>query len=247
MTLYRDGVWRTMLAELADAPGRIGGWRGFLLLCAFLGGLGVYFPWSLGLDFMEPFLQLVYACSAPLFQSQVVVASFTEDKNRRMLEGWWDAPCPRPEFLMGKIAAAAIAGYAGALLLYTLSLATLTLAHGAGRLLAPGPSFLVPLLAVGAAWSVCAAHIGATLALRVQTPTEARRSVRMAFLAVLGGIALLGPYAPNFVKAGIASAFLPETLPWAAAAAIAFLLAVSCVLWRWCLERIQNARPLTIS
>ena len=242
MPLYRDGVRETLAAELLDAPARIGGWRGFLFLAGFAGVLGVYFPWSLGQDFMDPFFQIVYACSAPLFQSQITIASFTEDKHRRMLEGWWEAPCPQPEFLLGKIAATAIAGYVGALLLYALSLATLSVVHGNGRLLLPGAAFLVPLLATGAAFSVLSAHIGATLALRVQTPTEARRSVRTAFLAVLVAIAALGPYTPAVVKGWIARAFLPETLPWVAAAAIAALLASSYVLWRWCLARIQNAR-----
>lgn len=247
LPLYRDGVRETLAAELLDAPARIGGWRGFLFLMGFAGLLGVYFPWSLGQDFMDPFFQIVYACSAPLFQSQITIASFTEDKHRRMLEGWWEAPCPQPEFLLGKIAATAIAGYVGALFLYGLSLATLSAVHGNGRLLLPGASFLVPLLAIGAAFSVFSAHIGATLALRVQTPTEARRSVRTAFLAVLVGIAALGPYAPPVVKGWIARAFLPETLPWVAAGAIVVLLALSYGLWRWCLARIRNARPLTIS
>ena len=247
MPLYRDGVLTTMASELSDAPARIGGWRGFLFLAGFAAVLGVYFPWSLGQDFMDPFFQIVYACSAPLFQSQITIASFTEDKNRRMLEGWWDAPCAPPEFLLGKIAATAVAGYVGALFLYALSLATLSLVHGNGRLLLPGASFLVPLMAIGAAFSVFSAHVGAALALRVQTPTEARRSVRTVFLAVLVGIAVLGPYAPNSVKGWIAAAFLPETLPWVAAGVIAVLLALSYALWRWCLSRSQNDRPLTIS
>ena len=247
LPLYRDGVMETLAAELADVPERVGGWRGLLFLAGFAAGLGIYFPWRLGQDFMDPFFQLVYACSAPLFQSQITIASFTEDKNRRMLEGWWDAPCAQPEFLLGKIAATAIAGYIGALFLYGLSLATLSFVHGNGRLLLPGASFLVPVLAIGAAFSVFSAHAGATLALRVQTPTEARRSVRTVFLAVLVGIAVLGPYAPPVVKGWIASAFLPETLPWVAAGSIAMLLLVSYILWRWCLDRIQNARPLTIS
>ncbi|MEP7364646.1 MAG: hypothetical protein ABI972_15425 [Acidobacteriota bacterium] len=244
MPLYRDGVRETLAAELADAPARIGGWRGFLFLAGFAGVLGVYFPWSLGQDFMDPFFQIVYACSAPLFQSQITIASFTEDKSRRMLEGWWEAPCPQPEFLLGKIAATAIAGFAGALCLYALSLATLTIVHGNGQLLVPGASFLIPLLAIGAAFSIFSANVGATLALRVQTPTEARRSVRTVFLAVLVGIAVLGPYAPPVVKGWIASAFLPESLPWVATGAIALLIVLSYALWRWCLDRIQSAKPV---
>jgi hypothetical protein len=103
------------------------------------------------------------------------------------------------------------------------------------------------LLAIGAAFSVFSAHTGATLALRVQTPAEARRSVRTAFLAILVGIAVLGPYAPPVVKGWIASLFLPENLPLFALGAIALLLAGSYLLWRWCLDRIESARPLTIS
>lgn len=247
LPLYRDGVRETLAAELLDAPARIGGWRGLLFLTGFAGVLGVYFPWSLGQDFMDPFFQIVYACSAPLFQSRITIASFTEDKHRRMLEGWWDAPCPQPQFLLGKIAATAIAGFAGALFLYALSLATLSFVHGNGRLLMPGASFLAPLLAMGAAFSVLSANIGATLALRVQTPTEARRSVRTAFLAFLVAIAAFGPYAPPVVKGWIARAFLPETLPWVAAGAITLLLALSYALWRWCLARIQSARAARIS
>lgn len=250
--LYRAGVgrtavWAILRAELRDVPERIGGARGALLVAAFLAGLGVYVPWDLGLDFMEPFLQAVYACSAPLFQSKITVASFSEDKNRRMLEGWWDAPCPQPEFLLGKIAATAVAGFAGALTLYVLALATLTIAHGGGRVMAPPAAFVLPLLVVGAAFSALTACLGAMLALRVQTPAEAERSVRMAFLAFLAGLLLLGPYAPSRVKGWISSLFLPDVMPWAALAAVALCAALSFALWRWCLDRIENARPLTIS
>lgn len=250
--LYRVGVggtavWATVAAELRDVPERIGGWRGLLLVGAFWAGLGIYVPWDLGLDFMEPFLQAVYACSAPLFQSRITVASFSEDKNRRMLEGWWDPPCPQPEFLLGKIVATASAGIVGAFVLYGLALATLTLAHGRGRLMAPPLSFLIPLLLMGAAFSLLTACAGAALALRLQTPAEAERSVRMVFLAFLAGLLLLGPYAPSLVKGWIGSLFLPGVLPWAALAAVALSALASYGLWRWCLSRIENARPLTIS
>ncbi|MBN8729141.1 MAG: hypothetical protein J0L64_01270 [Acidobacteria bacterium] len=250
--LYRaDGgaaaVWATVRAELRDVPERIGGWRGALLVAAFWSGLGVYVPWDLGMDFMEPFLQAVYACSAPLFQSKITVASFSEDKSRRMLEGWWDPPCPRPEFLLGKVLATAAAGLAGALVLYALALATLTAAHGSGRLMTPPAAFLVPLLAASAAFSLFTACVGAMLALRVQTPAEAERSVRMAFLAFLAGLLLVGPYAPSRVKGWVASLFLPDVMPWAALAGVGLCAIASYALWLWCLRRIENARPLTIS
>ncbi|MCC7234307.1 MAG: hypothetical protein IT163_03335 [Bryobacterales bacterium] len=251
LPLYREGALETLRGELAGAPSSAGGAAGIVSLAALLAVLGVYFPWRLGFDFMDPFLQAVYAGSAPLFQSRMTLAAFSEDKNRRMLEGWWEPPCPQPGFLMGKIAATAIAGYGGALVLYALSLATLTLAHGNGRLLIPGAAFLIPLLLSGAAFSLFTAHAGALLALRVQTPFEARRSIRMAFAALLAVLLLLGPYAPNPVKGAVSSLFLPETFPWAAVVFSAACLALSGVLWRWCLHRIATARlnaaPLTIS
>lgn len=251
LSLYREGVWDTLRGELAGAPASAGGAAGILAFVLLFAVLGLYFPWKLGFDFMDPFLQAVYAGSAPLFQSRMTIATLSEDKNRRMLEGWWEPPCPAPEFLMGKIAATAIVGGCGALVLYALSLATLTLTHGNGRLLIPDAGFLAPLLFAGAAFSLFTALAGAVLALRVQTPFEARRSIRTAFAAWLAVLLLLGPYAPSGVKGVISSLFLPETLPLAALAFSAGCVTFSYAMWRWCLHRITaarlNAAPLTIS
>ena len=85
------------------------------------------------------------------------------------------------------------------------------------------------------------------LALRVQTPAEAERSVRMAFMAFLAGLLILGPYAPSRVKGWVSSLFLPDVMPWAALAGVGLCAVASYTLWRWCLARIENARPLTIS
>ena len=244
-SLYRAGVWRTVRGELRDAPERMGGAQGILLAAAFLAGLGVWLPWRMGFEILDPFLQLVYASLAPLFQQRITAESFAEDKNRRMLEGWWDPPCPQPEFLLGKLLATAILGWAGALAVQALCFLTLRVAHGVWIL--PEAPLLAALLAMGAAFSLFCACAGAALALRVQTPAEARRSVRGMFLAFLVLLVLFGPYAPTPLKGWVGERLLAENLAVTAGVAVAGLLAASALLWRANLRRIEAARNVLIS
>jgi hypothetical protein len=244
-SLYRAGVWRTVGGELRGAPERIGGAQGILLAAAFLAGLGVWLPWRMGFEILDPFLQLVYASLAPLFQQRITAESFAEDKNRRMLEGWWDPPCPQPEFLLGKLLATAILGWAGALAAQALCFLTLRVAHGAWIL--PEAPLLAALLAMGAAFSLFSACAGAALALRVHTPAEARRSVRGMFLAFLALLVLFGPYAPAPLKGWIGERLLAGNLAVTAGVAVALLLVASAVLWRANLRRIEAARDVLLS
>jgi len=243
-TLYRAGTWETVRAEIRESPSRMGGAQGLLLVAAFLAGLGVWLPWRMGFEILDPFLQLVYACLAPLFQQRITVESFAEDKNRRMLEGWWEPPCPQPEFLLGKLLATAIIGWVGALATQAAVFLTLRQVHGQGNWILPDASFLAAVTAIGAAFSLFTACAGAALALRVQTPAEARKSTRGMFLAFLALLAIFGPYAPVFLKGWVGSRFLPENLPWTAALAVAAPLVASWVLWRANLRRIEMARQV---
>lgn len=243
-TLYRAGIGATIRTELREAPSRMGGAQGLLLVSAFLAGLGVWLPGRMGFEILDPFLQLVYACLAPLFQQRITVESFAEDKNRRMLEGWWEPPCPQPEFLLGKLLATAIIGWCGALLVQALVFLTLRQTHGQGNWILPDTSFLAAVTAIGAAFSLFSACLGAALALRVQTPVEARKSTRGMFLVFIALLAIFGPYAPVFLKGWISSRFLAENLAWTAAFAVAILLASSWLLWRANLRRIETARQV---
>jgi ABC-type Na+ efflux pump permease subunit len=245
--LYRAGVWETVRSELGAAPSRMGGAQGMLLAAAFVGGLGVWLPWRMGFEILDPFLQLVYAMFAPLFQQRITVESFAEDKNRRMLEGWWDPPCPQPEFLLGKLIATAVLGWAGALATQAACFVTLRAAHGQGNWILPDGSLLASALSIGAAFSLFCACAGAALALQVQTPAEARRSVRGMFLAFLALLLLFGPYAPVPLKGWVGTRLLPGNLAVTAGAGVAALLAASALLWRASLRRIESARSVLTS
>jgi ABC-2 type transport system permease protein len=182
----RAVVWKEV-KEMAERPG--GGRGGWVSLLVVVGVVGVFLPLRVGVRFFNVFQSLgLVMLPVPLIAA-VIADSFAGERERHTLETLLASPLSDRAILFGKIAAAVVYGWGISMLTLLVSLVTVNLKYGQGRLLlfsAPAgagvvlASFLMGLLM---------ASIGVLVSLRASTVRQAQQTLSVGFLVVMfGGI-----------------------------------------------------------
>lgn len=167
----------------SDSP-----WVGMATLSVFLGMVGVFLPWLLGLAWLRaPWVMLVWAW-IPLFLVTTVAAdSFAGERERRTLETLLATRLSDGSILWGKWLASVTWVASAMLLSLPLGIVSLNLFVGSGLHL-PGISQLFVTVAV----VVCAAGLGAGLGVLVSMRASSVRHAQQ----ILAIIAFLLAFAP---------------------------------------------------
>jgi hypothetical protein len=192
----------------------LGGASGAVIHALLVAFLGVYLPWRLGLDLLDPLVVIPYWCTSLLFVAGATAEAFSPEV---------PAGVARRQML----ATVTMYGFAYGTLISTLALLTVNVSNWHGRVLLPAGAVLwtAPLLSLSA--SACMAAIGARLAAEGHTA----QSVKSLLRGTLWGIALLliaGPsLAPAAVREWIGPHLTTGELPWLCLAASLLLTSIA--------------------
>lgn len=169
---------------MSDSPSSVGGiWkavilrsvaqRSLLLNLLIVAGFGVLVPWKWGFDFFSPMIIVAYTAVALL-----IAASTAADV---LAASSFDAPFDAAIFV------GAFHSVFLLTLIYGLGIVFVNLAIGAPRFLHPNWKLTGAALLFAFCGSLCIAAFAATLVL-LFSPTVARNTIRVIFLAILLGV-----------------------------------------------------------
>lgn len=166
---------------------RSGGWRTILVHIAIVIAFGIFLPWRQGLNFLDAFLIIAYACLSILFAAPATAQAM-------QAEG---APASMA-VLAGRVLVAVFYGWVMSVLLIGAGLATINLTFRAGEFLHPGWGLLSSAVAFGFGASLFTSALAALVSL-LFSGTAARMMVRILFLGVLCLIVFRGVILPASV------------------------------------------------
>jgi ABC-2 type transport system permease protein len=168
---------------------------------------GIIIPYQLGRAWVDTPVGLIYWCWMPfMIVNNVIADSFAGERERHTLETLLASRLSDLSILLGKVASAIVYGWGTSLLGMLLSLATVNIFKGQGKLLLYAPVFAIgaPLVSFLVAW--LASGIGVLVSLHSATVRQAQQTVGMAFFIVVLPLFFL-PMLPQAWKDGLANFF----------------------------------------
>ncbi len=234
-------MWKEWTETFAQAGKLKGGIATSVGVPVFV--LGVFLPWQIGPRYFTDAVGPIMWTWMPVFMvATMVCESFAGERERHTLETLLASRLSDRTILFGKIAAAISYGWGIAIAGLIVSLATINLIHGHGRL------FMIPAASAFAAVAVSlfgcafAAAGGVLISLRAPTVRQAQQTLSVALLVVMFGgifgIKALPPHAQKWLLSFVTGGTLFKT----AVVAVAVLAIADTVLVSAALARFQRAR-----
>ena len=168
---------QSILWELTELPGYIGGTAGLAFYCIGVLVLGVVAPVYLGLSFMSTRVLLVYTFLPLLFAPPLMAESLVGERNLKPSD---DTRCR--EWIIGKVGAGAVYGWLS--VIHILALAFLSLGVRTGRF-PPPVLFVAGFAVISFASSLFAASLAAVIAMGSRSARSAKRTMRQGLLLLV--------------------------------------------------------------
>ena len=170
----------SILWELTKLRRHMGGTAGVALYVLGVVLLGIVAPRYLGFDFVDVPVLVTYACLSLLLVPPVVAESVAGETERALRPA---AAGQRREWLLAKVGAGTLYGWASTVFILALAIASLRLALG--RFLPPPPLLAAGLGMISLAASFFAAAAAAAVATGARSSRDAKRNLRQGMLLLL--------------------------------------------------------------
>lgn len=234
-------IWKEWTETFAQAGKLKGGVATSVGVPVFV--LGVFLPWQVGPKYFSEAIGPIMWTWMPVFMvATMVCESFAGERERHTLETLLASRLSDRTILFGKIAAAISYGWGIAIAGLLLSLATINLIHGRGRLIIIPASSAFAAIVVSLFGCAFAAAGGVLISLRAPTVRQAQQTLSVAMLVLMFGgifgVKALPPHAQKWLLSFVTGSTLFKTaLVAVVALAIADALLVSAAV-----ARFQRAR-----
>jgi ABC-2 type transport system permease protein len=169
----------------------------------FLLMFGILMPLQLGRDWVDSPASLAYWGFLPFMMVNNVIAdSFAGERERHTLETLLASRLSDLSILLGKVGTGILYGWGTSLIGMLLSLITVNLSAGHGKLLLYPPYIAIGLPITSFLVAALAAGIGVLVSLHASTVRQAQQTVGIAFFVVFLPLFLI-PLMPNEWKTGL--------------------------------------------
>jgi ABC-2 type transport system permease protein len=185
--------WKELLRQRGSLRG------GFLGILIFMGILGIVMPIQFGAEWVESASQLIIFGWLPfLLVSGVIADAFAGERERHTLETLLASRLSNQSILFGKVATAISYGWGLTMSCMLLSLVTVNLVHGKGRLLIYDWKIGLSAVTLSLLIAGLASGLGILVSLRASTVQQAQQTFSMSFMLFFVPLMLL----PILPKAG---------------------------------------------
>ncbi len=235
-------MWKEGKELLFQRGNLRGGWLGVLV---FMAVFGIFMPMQTGVDWVESPIGLVYWGWIPfLLVSTVVADSFAGERERHTLETLLASRLSDKAILFGKLAAAVAYGWGLTMTCMLLSLVTVNLSHGQGKLLLYPVSTGLSILALSFLVSWLSAGLGVLISLRAATVRQAQQTFSLAFFLFFIPFFLIPmlPELPDEWQARLAAFVATANVNTIVLTITIFLLILDTILLVASLARFKRAR-----
>jgi ABC-2 type transport system permease protein len=234
-------VMRKEVKELLAMGANLKGGRVGMVI--MVGVFGVFLPLQMGREWVRSPLTLAYWTWVPLMLVTGLIAdSFAGERERHTLETLLASRLPDRAILFGKVAAAVAYGWGFMLVMLTISLVTVNVAHGHGRLLLYSWSFALGAFLCGLLTAGLAASAGVLVSLRAATVRQATQNLSIGIMLCIFVPAFGIPALPKSWRASLLQVAMTLSVPqWIAVLGVA-LVAIDAALLLAAMARFKRAR-----
>jgi ABC-2 type transport system permease protein len=232
-------LWKEVHEMFSRRPGFRGGWFGMLVFVVVFGAL---IPAQSGPEWINsPGTVLVWAWVPFILVNSVVADAFAGERERHTLETLLASRLSDRAILIGKLSASIVYGWGLTLVSVLVSLVTVNLLYGDGKLLLFSPSIALGILVASFLVAALAAGLGVLVSLHASSVRQAQQTLSIAMFAVIIPLIAL-PLLPEAWRQQIDLFFMKSDMLSIAIGALFVLLVADGILLAAAIARFQRAR-----
>ena len=233
-------ILRKEMKELLFQRARFkGGMMGFLI---FIIVFGIFMPLQSGKSWVENPISLLYWSWIPfLLVSSVIADSFAGERERHTLETLLASRLSDQAILFGKITAAVVYGWGLTMLCAVLSLITINIAYGQGKILMYPVNVAVAVPVLSLLVSGLSTGLGIIISLRAGTVRQAQQTFSIAFFLMFIPLFAL-PLIPDGIKLKLIEFIMKTNLETLAVIVAGFIFVIDMGLLAVAVKQFQRNR-----